>query len=88
LDITAIGKAGLARLACDLGIINQPGQCVLQGISQTACIHLIDKGADGYGAVVSEEGARALLVDERGDGDVPVRGEGVGGAELMKDFNE
>jgi hypothetical protein len=88
LNIAAVGKTGLTRLACDLSIIDQPGQCVLQGISQTARIHLIDEGADRYGAVVSKEGARALLVDERGDGDVPVRGEGVGGAELVKDFNE
>jgi hypothetical protein len=61
---------------------------VLQGISQAAGIDFIDQGADRDRAIVGKKGARALLMDEGGGRDIPVRGEGMGGTELAEDLDE
>ena len=71
-----------------MSIINDPWQGVLQGISQAAGIDFIDQGADRDRAIVGKKGARALLMDEGGGRDIPVRGEGMGGTELAEDLDE
>ena len=59
----------------------------MQGISEAACKDLIQNSADGDGTVIGEELTRALLMDERGDRNIPVRRErGLATASRCKAF--
>ena len=88
LHVPAIGKAGFAGLTSNLGFINKPRQSMLQGVSQTARVHFINKAADRDGAVVSKQVTWSFLVDERSDGDIPVSREGLARAEFTEHFNK
>ena len=90
LHEAAVGEARFTFLARDLTVANDPRQGGPQGIRDAACKNLVENGADRDWSIVREEMAGAFLVNEGGDRDVPVSGEGgvLSGQALMIAVNE